>query len=62
MTEDTQEDHEDHEDWEGHAYDPHGSVRETAPQSPYTNRQVGIGFAIALAGIFLVFVVPILLA
>lgn len=59
MAEDT---HDDHEDWEGHAYDPHGSDRETAPQSPYTSRQVGIGLAIALAGIVLVFVVPILLA
>jgi len=36
--------------------------RTTAPQSPYTTRQMGIGLAITLAGIFLVFVVPILLA
>jgi hypothetical protein len=46
--------HEDHHD--------HESGRSTAPQSPYTNREVGIGLAIALVGVLLVFVVPILLA
>jgi hypothetical protein len=46
--------HEDHHD--------HESGRSTAPQSGYTNREVGIGLAVALAGTFLVFVVPILLA
>ena len=45
--------HEDHHD--------HESGRTTAPQSPYTNREVGIGLAIALAGIVLVFAIPILL-
>jgi hypothetical protein len=49
-------------DTEGHAHaTPHGSDRETAPQSPYTNREVGIGLAIALAGMVLVFLVPVLL-
>lgn len=46
--------HEDHHDPE--------SGRSTAPQSPYTNREVRIGLAIALVGILLVFVVPVLLA
>ena len=36
--------------------------RSTAPQSDYTNREVGLGLAIALVGILLVFVVPVLLA
>jgi len=46
--------HEDHHD--------HESGRSTAPQSDYTNREVGIGLAIALAGTVLVFLVPTLLA
>ncbi|MFC6941591.1 hypothetical protein ACFQE8_16715 [Salinirubellus sp. GCM10025818] len=52
-----------HEVKEGHTYaDPHEEAeRSTAPQSPYTDREVGIGAAIALAGMVLVFLVPILL-
>ena len=51
------DDEHGHEDHHGHE-----SGRTTAPQSAYTNREVGIGLAIALAGMVLVFVVPILLA
>ncbi|MEF8841240.1 MAG: hypothetical protein V5A62_06385 [Haloarculaceae archaeon] len=54
MTDHADDGHEDHHDPE--------SGRSTAPQSDYTNREVGIGLAIALVGIFLVFAVPILLA
>lgn len=53
----------DHADHDGHEdHHDHQSGRSTAPQSAYSNREVGIGIAIALAGIFLVFVIPILLA
>jgi hypothetical protein len=57
MTDHADEDHGGHED-----HHEHGSGRTTAPQSAYTNREVGIGLAIALAGTFLVFLIPILLA
>ncbi len=53
----------DHADDGGHEnHHDHESGRTTAPQSAYTNREVGIGLAVALAGTFLVFVIPILLA
>jgi hypothetical protein len=35
--------------------------RTTAPQSPYTMRQVGIGFAILLVGLLIAFGLPLLL-
>lgn len=35
--------------------------RTTAPQSPYTNRDVAVGFVVALIGMALVFGVPLLL-
>jgi hypothetical protein len=35
--------------------------RTTAPQSPYTMRQVGIGFAILLVGLLVAFGLPLLL-
>ncbi|MFB6207584.1 MAG: hypothetical protein ABEJ05_13770 [Haloglomus sp.] len=43
----------------GHDDEPEG--RTTAPQSDYTAREVGIGFAVALAGIFVVFGIPLAL-
>ena len=51
-----------HEVKEGHTYaDPdEDAERSTAPQSPYTNRQVGIGAAVALVGMAVVFLVPLL--
>ena len=57
-------DHADHAEEEGghETLKDHEYARETAPQSSYTNREVGLGLAIALAGMVLVFVVPILLA
>lgn len=62
MADHADEHEEEHLETEGHAYaHPHGPERSTAPQSPYTNREVGIGAVIALAGMILVFVVPILL-
>jgi hypothetical protein len=52
-----------HDDGHGHGdHHDHESGRSTAPQSDYTNREVGIGLAIALAGMVLVFLVPLLLA
>lgn len=36
--------------------------RTTAPQSPYTMRQVGIGFGILAVGLLITFGVPLLLA
>lgn len=35
--------------------------RTTAPQSPYSMRQVGIGFAVLLVGLLVTFGVPLLL-
>jgi hypothetical protein len=53
-----------HEIDEAHNYesDPKPATeRKTAPQTPYTMRDVGVGAVIALVGILLVFVVPYLL-
>lgn len=36
--------------------------RTTAPQSPYTMRQAGIGFAVLLVGLLVIFGVPLLFA
>lgn len=36
--------------------------RMTAPQQPYTSREVGIGFLILVIGLVLTFVIPILAA
>jgi hypothetical protein len=51
---DAETDHEDepHMEWE---------ERRTAPQTPYTTRDVAVGAAIALVGLFVTFGVPLLL-
>jgi len=36
--------------------------RTTAPQSPYTNRDVAVGAGILLVGLLVAFVIPLLLA
>lgn len=62
--------HDGHDDAEeGHGDHGHGghdsefaTERETAPQSPYTTRDVGVGAAVALVGMLVVFAVPLLLA
>ncbi|MFB6312189.1 MAG: hypothetical protein ABEH64_13530 [Salinirussus sp.] len=36
-------------------------LRSTAPQSPFTSRQVGIGFVVLVIGIILTFGLPLLL-
>lgn len=41
---------------------PYATERTTAPQSPYTARDVAVGAAIAAVGIALTFVVPFILA
>ncbi len=35
--------------------------RTTAPQSPYSTRQAGIGFAVLVVGLLVTFAVPVLL-
>lgn len=35
--------------------------RDTAPHGPYTMRDVGVGFAVALVGLLVTFGVPLLL-
>lgn len=46
---------------ENEEFEPeYATERTTAPQSPYTMRDVGVGTAIALGGMVLVFGVPIL--
>lgn len=65
---------DEHEDAaHGHAdrpdYDPSNKelpareppLRETAPQSEYTSRDVGLGFAVVLVGIALTIALPIVL-
>ncbi|MFC7177512.1 DUF7550 family protein [Halosegnis marinus] len=50
-----------HDDGGGHESE-YATERTTAPQSDYTNREVAIGFAVALLGMAVVFAVPVLLA
>jgi len=52
---------EDHGD---HSHHPHDTAdeRSTAPQSDYTAREIGIGAAVAAAGLAVTFGVPLLLA
>lgn len=57
MTEDDHADHEPHPNEKEYA-----TERTTAPQSPYTSRDVVAGFVVALVGMALVFGVPLLLA
>jgi hypothetical protein len=45
--------HEDHHD--------HEEGRSTAPQSAYTNRDVAVGWVVALVGLLVTFGIPILL-
>lgn len=50
----------DHGDDHGDGFDAeYATERETAPQGPFTTRDVGVGFVIALVGMALVFGVPI---
>ena len=43
--------------------EPHPvTERTTAPQSPYSVRQVGIGFVILVLGLILVFAIPTMLS
>lgn len=51
----------DHSDPDEQTPEPRPDERQTAPQGPYTTRQVGIGFLIAVLGMVLVFGVPIAL-
>jgi hypothetical protein len=37
-------------------------ARETAPQSPYTGREIGLGIAVALVGLLIAFGLPLALA
>ncbi|MFC7139139.1 hypothetical protein ACFQMA_04710 [Halosimplex aquaticum] len=64
------DDHEDaaHDD-DRPEYDPANKdlpsgeppLRETAPQSEYTSRDVGVGIAVMLVGVAIAFALPILL-
>lgn len=54
-------DHGDHDAEHDHE-SAYATDRETAPQSAYTNRDVAVGFAVALVGMAVVFGVPLLLA
>lgn len=52
----------DHADHDHHPHDSeYATERTTAPQSDYTVRDVGVGFLVALVGMVIVFVVPLLL-
>ena len=54
-------DHDDPGD-ESHHESEYATERVTAPQSDYTNRDVVVGFVVALVGMAVVFGVPLLLA
>jgi len=49
------DDRDDHES-------EHATERTTAPQSPYTNRAVAVGAAVAAVGVLVTFGIPLLLA
>jgi hypothetical protein len=53
----TGEDEQGHEDTDAPDVEP---GRETAPQSPYSMRQVGIGFAVLAVGLAVTFAIPLL--
>lgn len=44
-----------------HGHDEEEEGRTTAPQSEYTTSQVGLGFAVALVGLVVVFGLPLAL-
>ena len=54
----TGEDEHGHEDTDAPDVEP---GRETAPQSPYSMREVGIGLAVLAVGLVVAFAVPLLL-
>jgi hypothetical protein len=57
----TEDGHEIDEAYTNESDPEPATERKTAPQTPYTMRDVGVGAVIALVGILLVFVVPHLL-
>ena len=54
--------HGEHEDdhADGDFDAEYATERTTAPQGPYSTRDVGVGFAVLLVGVVLVFGVPLL--
>jgi hypothetical protein len=61
------EQREEHPDADAGEADTHGGTepvgqRETAPQSDFTTRQVGIGIAVLAVGLIVAFALPLLLA
>jgi hypothetical protein len=48
------------DDGDGEFEPEYATERTTAPQSPYSMRDVGVGAAIALAGLVVVFAIPVL--
>lgn len=52
---------DEHEHHDSDTPEPRPDDRTTAPQSPYTGRQVGIGALVALVGMLIVFGVPLIL-
>ncbi|PSP75947.1 hypothetical protein BRC86_02205 [Halobacteriales archaeon QS_3_64_16] len=67
LSETDRENRERHPDADAGATDTHGGTepvgqRETAPQSDFTTRQVGIGVAVLAVGLIIAFALPLLLA
>jgi len=55
--------HDGHDGGDDHDHvSEYATGRETAPQSPYTARDVGVGAVVALVGLLVVFAVPLVLA
>lgn len=47
-------------DHESTAIDADHIERQTAPQQPYTTRDVGVGIVVAIVGVVIVFGIPLL--
>lgn len=61
MTADATEEDEGAE--EGEEFEPeYATERQTAPQGPYTSRDVAVGFVVAAVGLAVTFGIPLLLA
>lgn len=56
-------DHDDADDGHGESNEPQKEwdTRETAPQSPYSGRDVGVGAVVALVGLLVTFGIPLAL-
>lgn len=55
------DDHDDHGHEDSEPVEKIHIERQTAPQGPYTSREVGIGFVIAVVGLAITFGLPLVM-